>query len=247
MIGKRILHLRKENGFSQEELASKLTVSRQAISKWELGESVPDTENIVQLSQLFGVSTDFLLLDEAGIETLPVKQKKPPKKVGEQIKSLLIILLTTALLVVTFAFQIHRNRAPEEAWPHGTFVDRDQGAHGALHLVFESGLGVFLIYRQTTDEGDWAGELFDYYGQAETVDIGSFSPISRRDGVFRIVREDQPTIELIYANDRIYWPNSDGTFTVFFRFSDMPTYINIRVPWYANEYEEFEALEELES
>jgi len=64
MLGKKIQQLRKENGMSQEELASKLTISRQAISKWELGESMPDTENVVQLSKLFGVSTDFLLYDE---------------------------------------------------------------------------------------------------------------------------------------------------------------------------------------
>ena len=64
MLGKKIQQLRKENGLSQEELASKLTISRQAVSKWELGESMPDTENVVQLSKLFGVSTDYLLNDE---------------------------------------------------------------------------------------------------------------------------------------------------------------------------------------
>ena len=64
MLGKKIQQLRKDSGMSQEELASKLTISRQAISKWELGESMPDTENVVQLSKLFGVSTDYLLKDE---------------------------------------------------------------------------------------------------------------------------------------------------------------------------------------
>jgi len=64
MLGEKIHQLRKGRGFSQEELASQLTVSRQAISKWELGESVPDTENIVQLSKIFNVSTDYLLNDE---------------------------------------------------------------------------------------------------------------------------------------------------------------------------------------
>ena len=64
MLGKKIYQLRKERGMSQEELAGQLTVSRQAISKWELGESVPDTVNIVQLSKIFGVSTDYLLNDD---------------------------------------------------------------------------------------------------------------------------------------------------------------------------------------
>ena len=64
MLGEKINKLRKGKGFSQDELASQLTVSRQAISKWELGESIPDTENIIQLSNIFGVSTDYLLKDD---------------------------------------------------------------------------------------------------------------------------------------------------------------------------------------
>ena len=64
MLGEKIQRLRKEKGMSQEQLAAQLTISRQAVSKWELGESMPDTENIIQLSKLFSVSTDFLLNDE---------------------------------------------------------------------------------------------------------------------------------------------------------------------------------------
>ena len=60
MLGKKIYRLRKEKGMSQEELAAQLTVSRQAISKWELGESIPDTENVMRL-KLFDVTTDYLL------------------------------------------------------------------------------------------------------------------------------------------------------------------------------------------
>lgn len=64
MLGEKIHQLRKGKGMSQEELASQLTVSRQAISKWELSESMPDTENVLQLGKLFNVSTDYLLNDE---------------------------------------------------------------------------------------------------------------------------------------------------------------------------------------
>ena len=63
-LGVKIQFLRKQNGMSQEQLASQLTVSRQAISKWELDSCVPDTDNIVQLSKLFKVSTDYLLNDD---------------------------------------------------------------------------------------------------------------------------------------------------------------------------------------
>ena len=63
ILADKIIELRKKNGWSQEELAEKLDVSRQSISKWESAQSVPDMGRIVKLSQLFGVSTDYLLKD----------------------------------------------------------------------------------------------------------------------------------------------------------------------------------------
>lgn len=60
----KLIQLRKKSGWSQEELADQMKVSRQSISKWEGAQSVPDLEKIVRLSQLFGVSTDYLLKDE---------------------------------------------------------------------------------------------------------------------------------------------------------------------------------------
>ena len=60
-LGERILYLRRQGKMSQEQLAEKVLVSRQAVSKWELGESLPDVDNIVQLSNVFGVTTDYLL------------------------------------------------------------------------------------------------------------------------------------------------------------------------------------------
>lgn len=62
-IGQKILELRKTKGWSQEELASQISVSRQALSKWELGTAIPDSHHVLKLSQLFLVSTDFLLDD----------------------------------------------------------------------------------------------------------------------------------------------------------------------------------------
>ena len=64
-LGEKIQILRKQRGLSQEQLAEKITISRQAISRWELNESIPDVENILQLSKVFNVSTDFLLTGAA--------------------------------------------------------------------------------------------------------------------------------------------------------------------------------------
>ena len=64
ILAEKILSLRKQNGWSQEELAMQLGVSRQSVSKWESGTSIPDLERIIRLSQVFEVSTDYLLKDE---------------------------------------------------------------------------------------------------------------------------------------------------------------------------------------
>lgn len=64
ILADKIIELRKKAGWSQEELASQLGVSRQSVSKWEGAQSVPDMEKILQLSNIFGVSTDYLLKDE---------------------------------------------------------------------------------------------------------------------------------------------------------------------------------------
>lgn len=68
ILADKIIALRKKNGWSQEELAEKMNVSRQAVSKWEGAQTVPDLERILQLGQLFGVTTDYLLKDELELE-----------------------------------------------------------------------------------------------------------------------------------------------------------------------------------
>ena len=64
ILADKIIRLRKRNGWSQEELAEKMQVSRQAVSKWEGAQTIPDLEKILMLSSLFGVTTDYLLKDE---------------------------------------------------------------------------------------------------------------------------------------------------------------------------------------
>ena len=63
ILADKIIELRKKNGWSQEELAEMLGVSRQSVSKWEGAQSVPDMNRILKLSEVFGVSTDELLKD----------------------------------------------------------------------------------------------------------------------------------------------------------------------------------------
>lgn len=73
MLSEKIINLRKSRGWSQEELAERLNVSRQSVSKWESGISNPDLDKIVAMSALFGVSTDYLLKDSTAEEREPIR------------------------------------------------------------------------------------------------------------------------------------------------------------------------------
>lgn len=81
ILADKIIRLRKKNGWSQEELANKMNVSRQAVSKWEAAQTTPDLEKILQLGNLFGVTTDYLLKDELvdeefveGVDETPIRK-----------------------------------------------------------------------------------------------------------------------------------------------------------------------------
>ena len=79
ILADKITELRKKNGWSQEDLAEKLDVSRQSISKWESAQSAPDMNRILKMSEIFGVSTDYLLKDN--MDSLP-GELLPEKDVG---------------------------------------------------------------------------------------------------------------------------------------------------------------------
>ena len=64
ILADKIIALRRQRGWSQEELAGQLGVSRQAVSKWESASAIPDLERILKMSQIFEVSTDYLLKEE---------------------------------------------------------------------------------------------------------------------------------------------------------------------------------------
>ena len=75
ILADKIIENRKKNGWSQEDLAEKLGVSRQSVSKWESAQAIPDMKKILQLSEVFGVSTDYLIRDE--IEEVPALEQAP--------------------------------------------------------------------------------------------------------------------------------------------------------------------------
>jgi len=113
-FGEKLYQLRTGRGFSQEQLAQKLGVSRQAISRWELGEVVPDTANVLAVSRLFSVSTDYLLREDClsdqdipAVKTAELSLQHRQQAMGEGI--LLRFLVFTAPAVW------HLNRHKDDA------------------------------------------------------------------------------------------------------------------------------------
>ena len=105
-IGNKILELRKKNNLSQEQLAEKMNVARQTISKWELGETSPDLEQAKILSQIFNVSLDDLTNNE--IENILISKmnntEKTTKVIINILKIILIIMLMYAIVLISKLF-----------------------------------------------------------------------------------------------------------------------------------------------
>ncbi len=101
MLGERLYELRRKKNLSQEEMAEKLNVSRQTISKWETNQSQPDFDKIIPLCQLFNISSEELLTGKKAIkDSVEVKENK--KKTALVI-SLSVFLYFLALIWVTIA------------------------------------------------------------------------------------------------------------------------------------------------
>lgn len=100
-LSEKIVKLRKSSGLSQEELAAQLHVSRQAVSRWEVGSALPDASNILLLSRLFGVTADYLLCDEYESANDPPKvQEVTPGSTNQKIRLWVILLVTLECMLL---------------------------------------------------------------------------------------------------------------------------------------------------
>ena len=100
-LSDKIVGLRKSNGMSQEDLAERLDVSRQAISRWESGAAMPDANNILQLSKLFDVTTDYLLNDDYQSDNDLPKIKEVQ---NDNLGQIMIYLVTLEVMILLMQF-----------------------------------------------------------------------------------------------------------------------------------------------
>ena len=107
----KLLTLRKANNLTQEQLAEKLDVSRQSISKWESGQATPELEKIVAMSAIFDVTTDYLLksseIDDLSVKTEMLEKQQQMMLVREQKRHQIFWCVMYALAVYMIFFAVY--------------------------------------------------------------------------------------------------------------------------------------------
>ena len=132
-LSEKLIALRKENSWSQEDFAEKLEVSRQAVSRWENGTALPDAQNILRISKLFNVSADYLLNDdyEGGAEISSVDTAATETKIVARKKNRLFwYLLPVACLVLVVTYF-----ALEAMKPENTLVNEGHTHYEVIRVV----------------------------------------------------------------------------------------------------------------
>ena len=110
-LRKKLIALRKGKGWSQEDFAEKMEISRQAISRWENGTALPDAQNILRISKLFNVTADYLLNDDyEGEMDIPltevaIEETKPLIRKKKHLRWCLIPAICLILLVAYFVME----------------------------------------------------------------------------------------------------------------------------------------------
>lgn len=128
ILGEKIIALRKRMNWSQEELAEKLDISRQSVSKWEVGATIPDLDKILKMSDIFGVSTDYLLKDEieeTGLSggrdipdgrTVSVEEANEFMRLSQEVSGKIALAVSLFILSPVILLQLFALTEGEKVW-----------------------------------------------------------------------------------------------------------------------------------
>lgn len=163
ILADKIIALRKKNNWSQEELAEKLNVSRQAVSKWESAQSIPDITRILDMSKLLGVSVDYLIKDELEVETTAsltdetgrttytLTLEKAQEFLAFQRKAARAIALGVWLCVMAFMVMI-----TAEDWPHDELMTYVFDV--IVLLIISAAVALFIVFGLEFNKYKWISE-----------------------------------------------------------------------------------------
>lgn len=161
-LSDKIVSLRKSNGWSQEKLAEKLNVSRQAISRWESDTAQPDVSNILQLSKIFGVTTDYLLNEEYESDNDLPKVKELNR---DGIQQILVFMITLEVMILIIQFMT-------------TVILRNINFSILSFLPFVAVIGGFeYSYQKKSSETNEVTKLFRKKFYKISVWLGAYFPI----------------------------------------------------------------------
>ena len=136
-IGEKILNMRKARGWSQEELAERVGVSRQAVSRWESGTAKPDADKIISICDLFGVSADYLLRDIPG-QAAGMAEEKTEKKRIPWVSWTMVGFGAVTLLVLKILASVNR------IYVSASVSESVDGSEVTFHPGYYTGFGDYL-------------------------------------------------------------------------------------------------------
>lgn len=177
-FNEKLLELRKQKGWSQEELGNQLNVSRQTISKWEMASTTPELENLVMLSKIFDISIDELVAndkkssDEKELKNINIKKKK---------KIIWIIIIIIFILCIICTDLLYRSQILRNTNMQNTIITSNI-AHigGKLEIqTYEDKDGVIeerktIIYKFTEPQKDEAENINPYVSEEKMIKIQEF-------------------------------------------------------------------------
>ena len=133
-LGEKLQKLRKARNLSQEELAAELSVTRQTVSKWELDQSTPELSLLAQLSDIFGVTTDYLIKGTADGGGERINEERPVKKPSARLALYIILLCLGApgTAIICILSGLH----PWEVYADGGIYTGLQGYLMGSHMTF---------------------------------------------------------------------------------------------------------------
>lgn len=208
-IADRLIKMRKAHGFSQEELANELGISRQAVSKWERAESSPDTDNLIMLSRLYGVSLDTLLATDEEIPRPDYSEPEPAKKAAKE--GVHISLSKGINVTDDDGSRVHigwdgirvNDAEPEEGGDFGesfigsaiedievdkkgvTFTENGERVHHDWNSVKKDGSRRFIRKEYSSELGKWRSVVIDESGRKVVLDTAKEPEFDEGSGKFK--------------------------------------------------------------
>lgn len=142
-FNEKLIKLRKEKGLSQEELGYQLNVTRQTVSKWELGQTTPEMDKLLEMSKIFGINVDDLL-----DETKEIKSQTEENKTNKSIKK--IIIIVSVVLVILILLGIVGMKITDRLF--NNVLDKSKEGTDMVMDIWETGANMMDQYEEKVEK-----------------------------------------------------------------------------------------------